>query len=249
MKNFAVISDIIDRVYQLVKKDFPNFPDTARAVRETINDMGFYSQSMIAIKTAMTVVKDNMTIDYPDGAASITKIGRIIGKSVVVLDKGSVTPTKESYALEHKQSGKCANCTCQVDCQTPEQFGSLPDAAQVQSVCDGSTFFNCMGQSDYLYGCRSSNAGKYHISGQIISFEGIPIGTEVLIEYKAEKDKARFLMIPEEAFKAIYWGALTFLDRKDQASEARFREYKHRFDLLKAKESYSPETVIRILSN
>lgn len=247
MRNLITISELIGEIYELVKDECGSFPKVARSVKTAVQDMAFYSNTMIGVRSKIVLVSDNLTAELPDDCAGVLKVAKIQGKACILFDRAEQVPTKESYALREKDFPKCNTCTCEVKCETTTvNYKSLPDAMDMQTVCTGVRFHNC-GNLPTLSACYVKNYGTYVTDGNRLYLSNVKIGDEILVEYKKEIDAETYQLIPRDAFDAILYKAKTYLEPTNYNNQQLFRTYKKRFDLLKARESYTIESIFRAL--
>lgn len=134
------------------------------------------------------------------------------------------------------------------DTETVNEINSVFDGVDIEDQC---YFYNLFGQSDPLlaYGVGYGNNNYYDIqNGQIHISSCMPDDAEIVVEYKSDGLSSGLVLIPSEAFLALYYfgRARYFGEGENGTNQLMFEsEYK----TLKRLYAFKPvDTIVDILT-
>jgi hypothetical protein len=236
MKEFTTVGDIATRIHELAEGKY-KFTTVLRGVKESVMFLGFYSKSLMGIKSTIVKVEDNMTALLPSDCSGVTKVAKLYGRSLIELDRQSNILNKDLY-IARQQQESCCDDDCSCGRGTALTLDTVPSAFNTQSTgvsvshCTCSTFFN-YGNNAYLHSYYIRNFGQFEedIKNNRLVLSGIMIGDELLVEHKTMLNAETYQLVPQKAFDVIRFKCLTYIDPDNRSHVQQFKMYKRLFDI------------------
>ena len=261
-KRFATFDSVISLICTFLKK--PNSSqvkiDVAGFLALVLEefDMNMFPN----IKSVLLPIEDNLTVDLPDDAIEVTKVGVLCAnRQLRILGHSSKL---SSAAFPNKPAIEC--CTCAVD-ESADENGCKDGSSETSDACCSACTFNnfsplgllglggaggafgqhyLSGYSGYLYGYapednfRDVTYQVDEINNRLLLGNGCGVNceSELVVEYKAAVVGDGFRLIPRKARTALMYRVAYMISEKP----AHWNQFKiHYKELKRTYDTYSLE--------
>jgi hypothetical protein len=217
--------------------DFKTLSQTIRFCNDAVRDLILNTIPIVenvTVKSQILSLRDNKSVYMPPDFIYPLKVGICYNGRIAVID---YDPT---LCLD--------GCTDLITCEDEESAVSC-----VNGILNGQTtgndfaFWNTYRNGGYLgevYGIGGNvNAYgfyKYHKKENLMTFRNVPIGCEIIVEYKSDGVGEGVTLIPSEAEMAVrYYVKRMFAEQKEQLGISRQHDQMYQREVKNLERIYS----------